>query len=168
MLVKFYIKWCRRGECVPFGSEGPQPIHGSWSEFSSWTKCSRTCGIGVKQKQRKCNNPTPRFGGRQCEGDDIFYELCNTIVRGFQYNSRSYWLNRREYNVNFRNARHLTLTIGPNNVQNLTPSLIDINISIGFHLPGNSGETVSIGLHIRACGMLKHTYWATSKPRPTR
>nr|XP_039260456.1 A disintegrin and metalloproteinase with thrombospondin motifs 18-like isoform X1 [Styela clava] len=70
--------WCRRGKCVPYGSSGPLVVNGGWSEYGEWSKCSRSCGIGVATKYRQCNNPSPMYGGRHCEGEDRIYKLCNT------------------------------------------------------------------------------------------
>lgn len=53
----FFSQWCRRGQCVKKGDEGPRPQHGHWSEWSSWTACSRSCESGVTYRERQCNNP---------------------------------------------------------------------------------------------------------------
>ncbi|CAC5418366.1 Adhesion G protein-coupled receptor B2,Coadhesin,Thrombospondin-1,Adhesion G protein-coupled receptor B1,Mucin-like protein,Hemicentin-1,Adhesion G protein-coupled receptor B3,Thrombospondin-2 [Mytilus coruscus] len=55
----------------------PCPIHGEWSEWSDWTGCSVTCGSGIKERQRPCNNPQPKFGGKDCSGDRIDHKECN-------------------------------------------------------------------------------------------
>ncbi|CAH3030869.1 unnamed protein product, partial [Porites evermanni] len=39
-------------------------IHGNWSSWSSWSNC---CG-GRAYKLRECNNPSPKNGGKSCEG----------------------------------------------------------------------------------------------------
>ncbi|CAJ1061780.1 A disintegrin and metalloproteinase with thrombospondin motifs 16 [Xyrichtys novacula] len=70
--------WCRRGQCVKQGDEGPRPQHGHWSEWSSWSVCSRSCESGVTYRERQCNNPRPAFGGKFCEGSSRSYKLCNT------------------------------------------------------------------------------------------
>ncbi|XP_017565799.2 A disintegrin and metalloproteinase with thrombospondin motifs 16 isoform X1 [Pygocentrus nattereri] len=70
--------WCRRGQCVKQGEEGPQPVHGQWSSWSSWSSCSRTCESGVTYRERHCNSPRPVYGGRFCEGPSRSYKLCNT------------------------------------------------------------------------------------------
>ncbi|XP_052091149.1 A disintegrin and metalloproteinase with thrombospondin motifs 12-like [Mytilus californianus] len=71
-------KWCLDGQCVAMGSGSPGPIKGGWSSWSNeWTVCSRTCGGGVKTRTRKCNNPEPRYGGRDCQGEGIMAMLCN-------------------------------------------------------------------------------------------
>ena len=41
-------------------------VHGGYSQWSSWGDCSTTCGIGVQQRIRQCNQPTPRHGGDDC------------------------------------------------------------------------------------------------------
>ncbi|XP_033111894.1 A disintegrin and metalloproteinase with thrombospondin motifs 18-like [Anneissia japonica] len=71
-------KWCRKGVCTDFGSEGPAAVDGGWSEFdSAWSDCSRTCGGGMRSKTRRCDNPPPAFGGKVCQGESIIYDICN-------------------------------------------------------------------------------------------
>ncbi|XP_075442138.1 A disintegrin and metalloproteinase with thrombospondin motifs 16 isoform X1 [Ascaphus truei] len=70
--------WCRRGQCVKHGDEGPKPTDGQWSEWSAWSPCSRTCGGGVLYKERHCNNPRPSHGGKFCEGSSRSFKLCNS------------------------------------------------------------------------------------------
>ncbi|KAM3615039.1 uncharacterized protein V6R79_022589 [Siganus canaliculatus] len=70
--------WCRRGQCVKKGDEGPRPQHGQWSEWSPWSACSRSCESGVTYRERHCNNPRPTYGGKFCEGSSRSYRLCNT------------------------------------------------------------------------------------------
>uniref|UniRef100_A0A8C9WIA9 ADAM metallopeptidase with thrombospondin type 1 motif 18 n=1 Tax=Scleropages formosus TaxID=113540 RepID=A0A8C9WIA9_SCLFO len=69
--------WCRRGQCVKFGDNGPKAIHGQWSEWSRWSDCSRTCGGGVRYKERFCNSPRPQYNGKFCTGTGRLYQLCN-------------------------------------------------------------------------------------------
>uniref|UniRef100_A0A672HX59 ADAM metallopeptidase with thrombospondin type 1 motif, 16 n=1 Tax=Salarias fasciatus TaxID=181472 RepID=A0A672HX59_SALFA len=70
--------WCRRGQCVKQGDEGPRPQHGHWSPWSPWTVCSRSCESGVTYRERQCNSPRPAYGGKFCEGSSRSYKLCNT------------------------------------------------------------------------------------------
>nr|XP_033775945.1 A disintegrin and metalloproteinase with thrombospondin motifs 7 isoform X2 [Geotrypetes seraphini] len=70
-------KWCFDGECVPVNFQ-PGPIHGAWGGWSSWSRCSRSCGAGVQNSERKCRNPTPKYGGKYCLGERQRYRLCNT------------------------------------------------------------------------------------------
>lgn len=72
-----YGKWCRSGECVEFGQNGPSPIDGSWSTWTHWTDCSRTCGGGVTTRERQCNKPLPQYGGNACEGEAKVRKMCN-------------------------------------------------------------------------------------------
>jgi len=52
------------------GSSGVIKINGGWS---SWSKCSVTCGAGTRS--RKCTNPPPSNGGADCYGRNR--ESCN-------------------------------------------------------------------------------------------
>ncbi|XP_076971227.1 A disintegrin and metalloproteinase with thrombospondin motifs 16 [Tamandua tetradactyla] len=70
--------WCRGGQCVKYGDEGPQPTHGHWSAWSPWSPCSRTCGGGVSHRDRLCTNPKPSHGGKFCEGSTRTLKLCNS------------------------------------------------------------------------------------------
>ncbi|XP_032135029.1 A disintegrin and metalloproteinase with thrombospondin motifs 16 isoform X2 [Sapajus apella] len=70
--------WCRGGQCVKYGDEGPKPIHGHWSDWSPWSPCSRTCGGGVSHRSRLCTNPKPSHGGKFCEGSTRTLKLCNS------------------------------------------------------------------------------------------
>ena len=47
----------------------PCPIHGHWSAWGVFGKCSVTCGLGVKIRLRYCDNPAPQYRGRDCVGD---------------------------------------------------------------------------------------------------
>ena len=45
-------------------------MHGGFSQWSSFTECSKTCGNGLKSRTRLCNSPEPRGdAGRNCTGD---------------------------------------------------------------------------------------------------
>ncbi|XP_034142841.1 A disintegrin and metalloproteinase with thrombospondin motifs 16 [Esox lucius] len=70
--------WCRRGQCVKQGEEGPRQVHGQWSEWSGWSTCSRSCQSGITYRDRNCSNPKPMYGGKFCEGSSRSYKLCNT------------------------------------------------------------------------------------------
>nr|XP_060611911.1 A disintegrin and metalloproteinase with thrombospondin motifs 17 [Anolis sagrei ordinatus] len=68
-------KWCRTGECV---SKTPIPEHvdGDWNMWSQWSMCSRTCGTGARFRQRKCDNPPPGPGGKNCHGASVEHTVC--------------------------------------------------------------------------------------------
>uniref|UniRef100_A0A3Q3LFJ9 Uncharacterized protein n=1 Tax=Mastacembelus armatus TaxID=205130 RepID=A0A3Q3LFJ9_9TELE len=71
-------QWCLKGQCVsPDELSSSVVVHGSWSSWSEFSPCSRTCGGGVTHRMRQCNNPRPGFGGNDCEGPDVEAELCH-------------------------------------------------------------------------------------------
>ncbi|XP_061660997.1 semaphorin-5B-like isoform X2 [Syngnathoides biaculeatus] len=51
--------------------------NGGWTPWSSWGHCNSSCGIGFEVRQRSCNNPSPRHGGRICVGQGQEERLCN-------------------------------------------------------------------------------------------
>lgn len=52
------LQWCLKGRCVsPDQLGSPEVVHGSWSSWSAFSLCSRTCGGGVTYRTRQCNNP---------------------------------------------------------------------------------------------------------------
>ncbi|XP_071338451.1 A disintegrin and metalloproteinase with thrombospondin motifs 13 isoform X2 [Trachinotus anak] len=71
-------QWCLKGRCVsPDELSSSVLVHGSWSSWSAFSPCSRTCGGGVTHRTRQCNNPRPAFGGSECQGPDVDAELCH-------------------------------------------------------------------------------------------
>ncbi|XP_029953463.1 A disintegrin and metalloproteinase with thrombospondin motifs 14 [Salarias fasciatus] len=71
-------KWCFKGHCIWRSSQEPQGHDGSWGSWSKFGSCSRTCGGGVRSRNRQCNNPPPAYGGRDCPGSAFDYQMCNT------------------------------------------------------------------------------------------
>ena len=55
-------------------------VHGAWSNWSSWSICSKSCGSGLKRRLRLCNNPAPNYGGTPCEGKSFEDETCNGLL----------------------------------------------------------------------------------------
>ncbi|XP_058951792.2 A disintegrin and metalloproteinase with thrombospondin motifs adt-1 isoform X1 [Pocillopora verrucosa] len=53
------------------------PVNGRWSTWGSWGACSKTCGVGKQYSKRKCNNPAPKYGGRNCYGSNVRSRSCN-------------------------------------------------------------------------------------------
>ena len=52
------FKVCSKGQCVDGATVvNTAPIDGGWSEFGPYTTCSRTCGGGLRFRERQCNNP---------------------------------------------------------------------------------------------------------------
>ncbi|XP_053389101.1 uncharacterized protein LOC128552113 isoform X2 [Mercenaria mercenaria] len=44
------------------------PVDGNWSDWSRWSKCSVTCGVGVRSRNRSCDNPPKDKYGKLCQG----------------------------------------------------------------------------------------------------
>ena len=44
-------------------------VHGNWGSFGPPGSCSVSCGNGTAVRTRSCSNPTPEYGGDQCEGE---------------------------------------------------------------------------------------------------
>ncbi|XP_053551372.1 A disintegrin and metalloproteinase with thrombospondin motifs 13 [Bombina bombina] len=71
-------KWCHKGRCSSLVELNPvSVVHGTWSSWSAFSPCSRSCGGGVIVRRRQCNNPRPAFGGHFCEGPHLQAEMCN-------------------------------------------------------------------------------------------
>lgn len=56
----------------------PCPIDGQYTNWGSFTRCTKTCGGGQQTRVRLCSNPRPQFGGKRCVGPFIEVEDCNT------------------------------------------------------------------------------------------
>ena len=55
-------------------------VNGIWGEWASWGACSKTCRTGGTQtRQRTCNNPSPKYGGKHCDGESSGSKSCNEI-----------------------------------------------------------------------------------------
>ncbi|XP_033759595.1 A disintegrin and metalloproteinase with thrombospondin motifs adt-1-like [Pecten maximus] len=61
----------------------PPPIDGGWSSYSSYGACSLSCRSaaggatsGIKTQTRYCNNPTPKYDGKQCSGSATNTATC--------------------------------------------------------------------------------------------
>ncbi|XP_036835616.1 hemicentin-1 [Oncorhynchus mykiss] len=53
-------------------------IKGGYSNWEEWGPCSTTCGRGVQERIRLCNNPEPVNGGRSCDGPSLDSRSCQT------------------------------------------------------------------------------------------
>ena len=47
------------GQCVPSDASftEPPPVDGKWGEWGKWKECSKKCGVGLRMRERWCNNP---------------------------------------------------------------------------------------------------------------
>ena len=53
---------------------------GRWSQWGSWSFCSKTCGVdGRRTRERQCNNPEPERGGSTCPGAAVENHPCNFL-----------------------------------------------------------------------------------------
>lgn len=61
------------------GNSQADAVDGAYSEWSPFSECNVSCGIGLKIRKRSCNNPEPKNGGRDCSGlgQAVGTEACN-------------------------------------------------------------------------------------------
>lgn len=57
-------------------------VDGNYGNWSLKGACNVTCGDGFETWSRVCNNPEPKFGGRNCShlGEHIEYRHCRKKV----------------------------------------------------------------------------------------
>lgn len=53
---------------------------GNYTEWTTWTTCTKTCGSGIQYRNRTCTNPSPRGKGSDCTtiGSNMDKNNCNT------------------------------------------------------------------------------------------
>ena len=80
---KLYLDWIP--DLAPCNSGKAPPVercwcgllaNGQWSYWSSWTRCSVSCGEGTRRRTRRCDNPAPSNDGRPCVGTDADTKTC--------------------------------------------------------------------------------------------
>ncbi|XP_069105029.1 uncharacterized protein [Argopecten irradians] len=61
----------------------PPPIDGVWASWGSWATCSVSCksstggaSSGTTTRTRLCNNPAPKYDGKQCAGTGTLSKSC--------------------------------------------------------------------------------------------
>ncbi|XP_052809177.1 thrombospondin-2-like [Mya arenaria] len=55
-------------------------VNGFFSNWSTWTTCSVSCGNGTRVRERLCDNPQPQHNGSTCTGDYKESEDCFTGI----------------------------------------------------------------------------------------
>ncbi|NXN59585.1 ATS14 metalloproteinase, partial [Rynchops niger] len=103
-------KWCFKGHCIWKTSEQPYSQDGSWSSWSKFSSCSRTCGGGVRSRSRSCDNPPPAYGGRHCPGATYEYQVCNAEDCAGPYQDfRAQQCSKRNSYYTHQNSKHTWL-----------------------------------------------------------
>ncbi|XP_060585916.1 A disintegrin and metalloproteinase with thrombospondin motifs adt-1-like isoform X4 [Ruditapes philippinarum] len=54
-------------------------VDGQWAYWSSWTSCDVTCGTGRQLRTRRCTNPMPENGGKDCIGESLQISQCSEV-----------------------------------------------------------------------------------------
>ncbi|WAR29734.1 HMCN1-like protein, partial [Mya arenaria] len=52
------------------------PVDGKWGEWKEWTTCSASCDQGTRSRSRDCDDPAPKYGGKQCVGSGSDEGMC--------------------------------------------------------------------------------------------
>ncbi|CAC5374593.1 Coadhesin,Thrombospondin-1,Adhesion G protein-coupled receptor B1,Mucin-like protein,Hemicentin-1,Thrombospondin-2 [Mytilus coruscus] len=52
------------------------PVDGGWTDFGLWGVCSKTCGGGLQSRTRTCTNPSPAYGGNECQESNQETQSC--------------------------------------------------------------------------------------------
>ena len=52
-------------------------VDGSWGSWGSYSTCTVPCGGGVAIRQRNCDSPKPKDGGKYCLGLPTQQRKCN-------------------------------------------------------------------------------------------
>ena len=55
-----------------------RPVDGAWSNWASFSTCSKSCGTGYRTRTRSCTNPSPMYDGKYCFGESFDIQDCNT------------------------------------------------------------------------------------------
>ena len=52
-------------------------VDGKFGVWGHYSACTKTCGAGTQERNRKCNNPPPSAGGKDCVGPAKQTKQCN-------------------------------------------------------------------------------------------
>ena len=53
-------------------------VDGGWSEWNSWSICTKTVG-GIQTRKRECTNPEPGRCGKHCDGTGAMLRVCSNM-----------------------------------------------------------------------------------------
>ncbi|XP_030045205.1 A disintegrin and metalloproteinase with thrombospondin motifs 14-like, partial [Microcaecilia unicolor] len=102
--------WCFKGHCIWKTFDQLYGHDGSWSTWSRFSSCSRTCGGGVRSRSRQCSNPPPVYGGRECPGASYEYQVCNSEeCRGPYEDFRAQQCSQRNSYYSHQGSKHTWL-----------------------------------------------------------
>ncbi|KAM9743449.1 hemicentin-1 [Menidia menidia] len=84
-------------------------VNGGYSNWEEWSPCSSTCGQGLQERVRLCNNPEPANGGRSCSGPSTDSRKCQAGLCPGEVPRRTRgsligMVNEREFGVSFLEA----------------------------------------------------------------
>lgn len=51
-------------------------VVGIWGNWTEWSDCSVTCGIGTQNRSRECDSPAPEYSGLGCDGEAFDVQHC--------------------------------------------------------------------------------------------
>ena len=55
-------------------------VDGNWGQWSQWSTCTKSCKQGKQSRTRECNSPSPKYGGKKCDGEAQQSQVCNDKV----------------------------------------------------------------------------------------
>ena len=58
------------------GSDSFLLVDGNYTNWSQFSSCTVSCGLGIKTRNRTCTNPRPQHGGNDCPGPYTQTEPC--------------------------------------------------------------------------------------------
>ena len=78
-------------------------VDGGWSDWSSWTECSETCGAGTNSRSRTCTKPKPSGSGKPCSGKSSETASCEITACAVSRNGIYEMFDRRigSHKLNF-------------------------------------------------------------------
>ena len=57
----------------------PCPVNGGFGIWLNYSTCSVSCGGGVQFRKRNCDSPSPKYGGKDCDGPSRENRICGEI-----------------------------------------------------------------------------------------
>jgi hypothetical protein len=73
--IKLEYRCDEHPDCIDESDEVGCAIHCLWGEWGQWTECTKTCGLGEKERTRQIKQESMN-GGMQCNGDPKWIEYC--------------------------------------------------------------------------------------------